>query len=303
MTAISYTFALDAPLPRPQLAQAVLFSLLLHVFIVVLLHERSWHDPSADLPADPLRIQLRQPPPADSPQPAPATVMPETGSLPDTGTEVPTSASRERAKAATESPAQSPSTPADDAAGTDTTAPTLSVQQLRQQAIDTATQRSQKRIGQPDLGSLPANWTRDALPGKATAAPEYLEPLSYTGPTGSQQWREPNGQIRSETVLSDGTVVCSRSHTLMPNSSFQTTVMMSSVCGKKTGSGRDNPNALSRFHPGNVDSVRAAANAESGPAEPDAKEPDAKEPDAKEPDAEEPDAEEPDAEEPDAEDR
>ena len=135
------------------------------------------------------------------------------------------------------------------------------MQQLRRQAVATARSQPQKRLGEPDTSSLPSNWTRDALPGKATAAPEYLEPLSYTGPTGTRQWQQADGQMRSETVLADGTVVCGRSHTLMPNSSFETTLIMSSVCGKKTGSGRENRNALSRFHPGNVDSVRDAAQA------------------------------------------
>lgn len=146
-------------------------------------------------------------------------------------------------------------------------APALTVQQLRQQAIDAARSQPQRRLGEPAPATLPNNWTRDALPGKATAVPEYLEPLNYTGPTGSQQWQQEDGQIRSETVLADGTVICGRGLTLQPNTSFQTTVIMSSVCGKKNGSERVNRNALSRFHPGNVDSVRDAANADSGQAE------------------------------------
>jgi len=269
MTAISCTIQPDTSVPRPRLAQAVLFSLLVHVGIVVVLHERSWHDPVADLTPNPLRIQLRQPAPAALPEPAPAEVVRKSSRQADSSSTSADSASRESARAAVEAPANSALNPAaetPDAAASP--APTLSVQQLRQQVIEAASTGPQKRIGQPDTNSLPSNWTRDALPGKATAAPNYLEPLNYTGAGGSEQWQEANGQIRGETVLEDGTVVCGRSHTLMPNSSFQTTVMMSSVCGKKTGSGRDNRNALSRYHPGNVDSVRAGTNADPGPATP-----------------------------------
>jgi len=269
MTAISCTIQPDTSVPRPRLAQAVLFSLLVHVGIVVVLHERSWHDPVADLTPNPLRIQLRQPAPAALPEPAPAEVVRKSSRQADSSSTSADSASRESARAAVEAPANSALNPAaetPDAAASP--APTLSVQQLRQQVIEAASTGPQKRIGQPDTNSLPSNWTRDALPGKVTAAPDYLEPLNYTGAGGSEQWQEANGQIRGETVLEDGTVVCGRSHTLMPNSSFQTTVMMSSVCGKKTGSGRDNRNALSRYHPGNVDSVRAGTNADPGPATP-----------------------------------
>ena len=265
MTAISNTEFVAASLPRRGLTRAVLYSLLLHVLIVVMLHETTWHEPVPELASSPLRIELRQPPPARlAPAPtAPLTDVNQQAASSTAAAETTASATSAvndnqpdsaTAPEVTSTPASTPTTPAASAS-----VPELSVQQLRRQALATARSQSQKRLGEPDTSSLPTNWTRDALPGKATAAPEYLEPLSYTGPTGSRQWQQADGQMRSETVLADGTVVCGRSHTLMPNSSFETTLIMSSVCGKKTGSGRENRNALSRFHPGNVDSVRDAA--------------------------------------------
>jgi len=267
MTAISNTGFVAASLPRRGLTRAVLYSLLLHVLIVVMLHETTWQEPVPELASSPLRIELRQPPPArlapapDAPptdvneQAASSTAAPET--IPSTTSarddDQPDSAT---VPEVTSTPASTPATPAASAS-----VPELSVQQLRRQAVATARSQSQKRLDEPDTSSLPSNWTRDALPGKATAAPEYLEPLNYTGPTGTRQWQQADGQMRSETVLADGTVVCGRGHTLMPNSNFETTLIMSGVCGKKTGSERENRNALSRFHPGNVDSVLDAAQA------------------------------------------
>jgi len=250
-------------LPRRGLTRAVLYSLLLHVLIVVMLHETTWHEPLPELASSPLRIELRQPPPARlAPAPgAPLTDINEQAASSTAATETTpstTSARDDDQPDSTTGPeiTSAPATPAASAS-----VPELSVQQLRRQAAATARSQPQKRLGEPDAASLPTNWTRDALPGKATAAPEYLEPLNYTGPTGTRQWQQADGQMRSETVLADGTVVCGRSHTLMPDSSFETTLIMSSLCGKKTGSGRENRNALSRFHPGNVDSVRDAAQA------------------------------------------
>jgi len=280
MTAISNTAFVTGSLQRPPLVHAVLFSLLLHLLVVVVLHESSWHEPVAEptsspLRIDPMRIELQQPSQQVQAPPPPATVTESAAasktarSAPATSAPATSSPAADSAASGNEQTAAANSAPEPNA-----TMPELSLQQLRQQAIDAANSRPRKRFGQPDLGSLPANWTRDALPGKATAAPEYLPPLNYTGSTGSEQWREDNGQIRSETVLADGTVVCGRGMTLMPNSSFQTTVIMSSVCGKKTGSDTVNRNALSRHHPGNADSIRAAAEAaidgsETGQPEPE----------------------------------
>ncbi len=247
----------------------LLLSVLLHVLLIVILHEYRWPTALPGAASAPLHIEFRLP----APRTAPAAGEKQTSATnhtgvtdtPAVGVAAPDRSTPDRSTPELITPELSTSDePEKRASAAQPELPTqaeselatpFNIQQLKQQAVDAVNLAPSKRLGQPDpgrlSGSLPGNWTRDALPGSAVAAPDFLEPLSYTGPVGSRQWRADNGDIRTETILSDGTVVCARSMSFKSSSSFVNTVMLSNVCGSKTGSGQRPTNQLSKYHPGN----------------------------------------------------
>ncbi|MDA3934908.1 MAG: hypothetical protein PF630_11375 [Gammaproteobacteria bacterium] len=247
----------------------LLLSVLLHVLLVVLLHEYRWPTALPGAVTAPLHIEFRLPAPRTAPaageKQTSATDHTGVTNAPAAGVATPDLSTPELSTPDRSNPELSTiDEPAIRASEAQPDLPTqadsepatpFNIQQLKQQAVDAVNLAPSKRLGRPDpgrlSGSLPGNWTRDALPGSAVAAPDYLEPLSYTGPVGSRQWRADNGDIRTETILSDGTVVCARSMSFKSSSSFVNTVMLSSVCGSKTGSGQRPANQLSKYHPGN----------------------------------------------------
>lgn len=121
---------------------------------------------------------------------------------------------------------------------------------LRRQVL--ASIRQPGEASSQAISELPANWTQDALPVVGAEQPALLEPLTYTGPVTVERWKSTDGTPETRTVLADGTVLCARGHTLLPNSNFEATVMQTKLCGKEKG-GRENKNRLARYHPGYVE--------------------------------------------------
>lgn len=136
-----------------------------------------------------------------------------------------------------------------------TSAPAVDSSVLRRQLF--ASIRQPSETSSPSTSELPTNWTQDALPSTGVEQPALLEPLTYTGPVTSERWKGDDGQPQTRTVLADGTVVCGRGHTLLPNSDFEANVMLMRTCGKEKG-GRKNKNQLARYHPNYVDEQESA---------------------------------------------
>ncbi len=227
---------------------ALLASLLAHVFFLTGLELRFSDSPA--LPDNPplLRISLAN---AVTAQPAPVipvTIprMPEPELEPD-----PEPGPAPEPLAAAPSQA-SPTVRADDIEQREpgepavTQPPVLNTTTIKRQLLASIRQ-SDRPAATPPVNELPANWTQDALPDAKLSPQPLLEPLAYTGPVTTERWKSADGNPETRTVLSDGTVICGRGHTLLPNSSFEANLMLHKLCGKQTG-GRDNQNKLARYH-------------------------------------------------------
>ncbi len=187
--------------------------------------------PAPDLAAPPTIPEI----PDDSPAPADSNpVTPETTAPPET------------VLANTEEPVAT--TPAN--IEPSQTSPNIDSTVLRRQVL--ASIRQPGETPNQTTSELPSNWTQDALPLAGVEQPALLEPLTYTGPATVERWQSADGTPETRTVLADGTVLCARGHTLLPNSNFEATVMQTRLCGKEKG-GRENKNRLARYHPGYVE--------------------------------------------------
>lgn len=139
----------------------------------------------------------------------------------------------------------------------------VSASALKRQLL--ASIRQPKPTDQPTLQTeLPTNWTQDALPQTGAPAKPLFEPLTYTGPTKTERWKSIDGTAQIRKVLSDGTVICARAVTLLPNSNFEASVMQGNICGKEKG-GRKNQNQLARFHPNNQNNEPSEDTEEASP--------------------------------------
>lgn len=121
--------------------------------------------------------------------------------------------------------------------------------QLRRQVLASIRQPNASQTETPTTTNLPGNWTQDALP-TGVEQPTLLEPLTYTGPVTTERWKSADGTPETRKVLADGTVLCAKGLTLLPNSNFEANIMQTRICGKEKG-GRENRNRLARFHPSN----------------------------------------------------
>ncbi len=188
-------------------------------------------------PTPPIQVSLNYPPPIDTAvEPATPIASPaddSSNAIPPVESETPQPTLAEAENAIAEEKAAEPQ------------AQTVNAQALKRQLLASIRQ-PENQASQTD-NKLPGNWTQDALPQAGLPETQLLEPLSYTGAATTERWKSTDGTPESRTVLANGTVVCGRGHTLLPNSAFEANLMLMRVCGKEKG-GRENQNRLARFH-------------------------------------------------------
>ena len=210
------------------MALALSISLGAHL---ALLHSYQPQQPTPVTPT-PLELRIHRPPPS---QPAPEPEPAERSQPPP---ESPTETTKP-----TTSPDPPPQTKQEPDARAGTTQPGPDARTIRRQAL-AAVRRAKPEPGQP---LMPRNWTAPVLPQRP-GRPDLLEPLFYTGPTGTtDEWQDLDGTYHVTAVLSDGTRLCGHSVTLMPMTNFEASVLAMRTCGRVRGDG-DRGYPLQAFH-------------------------------------------------------
>ncbi len=238
---------------RPMWLTALAMSLLLHwVLLIGISADFKSPQPGSDQAMPPIRIALDYALPEPEPPPVTPDVLPDEIIEPTINETVTPSAPAVADSA--DIPDQQLPQPA-----AEPLPQTINADTLKRQLLASIRQPAQP-AAQPEH-QLPGNWTQDALPQSGVPKTQLLEPLTYTGPVTTERWKSDNGTPESRTVLADGTVICARGQTLLPNSNFEANLMLMQLCGKQKG-GRENQNRLARYHGNSSDQSAEPDNGE-----------------------------------------